>query len=135
MPLVTFDDRPIKSEDWKTIWTGTLKGRTSMAFDTSDYSLLKVFAQSWGNTVIFEIDLNHAMANQAYGASGYPYVGCGSGGVINSSSQWEVHNVTCCVNTSKNTFYNLNQGYSLGTSYNLRNNNNDYFVYRIDGLK
>ena len=135
MPLQTFDRRTIKEGvEWKVLWEGKLLGRQTLSYDFTPYRYLRIYAMSWGNTIIFDLDLTKTVPNHNEGMGSYSYVASASGGVINSSSQWEEHQIECGVNSAKTTFYNGNQGYSVGTTQNLRNNNSDYYVYRIEGL-
>ena len=119
---------------WETLWEGTCKGRETISLDVSSYSKLKVYAVSWGATLIGELDLTKTMPNNIF--SGYPYCACFTGAqYVNTSKVWEIHTIMVAVNTAKNTIYNGNQGFVYNTTNELRNNNSQYYIYKVEGMK
>ena len=119
---------------WETLWTGTCKGRETISLDVSSYSKLKIYAVSWGATLIGELDLTKTMPNNIF--SGYPYCACFTGAqYVNTSKVWEIHSIMVAVNTAKNTIYNGNQGFAYNTTNELRNNNSQYYIYKVEGMK
>lgn len=120
---------------WTQIWTGKLYGRQTLSLNVSAYSKIKIYAFSYGATLIFEVDLTNTVPATAAGLSGYPYVGMCAGGQYTSANIWETHMITVGVNSGKNTIYNANMGFAAGTNYQLRNGTSytTYYIYKIEG--
>lgn len=120
-----------------SVWTGTLQGGNSQAMSLSGYSRIKIYAQLYGLSLIFEMDLSRTSAitgadgaytaDDAYRASGtHAYW---------SASRVEVYYAEVGVNSAKSTMYFRRVGYTYGTSYdNTRNNNANYFIYKVEGF-
>lgn len=119
---------------YKKIWEGLLKGTETLSLDLTKYKRLKVYFHSYACTGIFELDLTKQVSNILEDNFKYlaSYI---SGYYSTENSRWESHFCQVGVSANKLTFKNMNQGYFYGTSFNERNTNAAYHVYKIEGLK
>lgn len=120
---------------WQLIFEGELQGNaTAINLDTSPYRLLRIWYQGYSVAGSFLLDLEHPLS-LAYQA-GWSYQG---GGCIPTwtGSALSMHYVACAVNSDKSQFRCMRTGYyNLTTSTNAeRINTNNYFVYKIEGLR
>ena len=119
-----------KDDDWKTIWTGTLTGGKTLSLAVSSYSKLKVYAKCHSIVFNFEIDLIEQVAKTQ--VDGYMYAGSGVASYINDSSIIEQHSCEFLVNTAKTQVFVRHMGYVRGGTTYLRNDNVNYYVYKIE---
>ena len=132
-------------ESSKSIWAETLTGGNTATINASGYSRIRVYALTWGVQHIFEIDLSDAgkaLSGHGLTDSSYPFQG-GSvvvhrDGAGTTGGSIMYYSVSCKVSSDKKTLWVTSIGYSsLGTSFNAfttRNGNNEYYVYRVDGI-
>lgn len=124
------------NDSWFTIWYDTsspLQGGSGMTLDMTKYSKIKVYFMSFSSSGQFEIDLSNPVPRPSSGTE--PYSGSGTAPYWNaSSSRLETHVCWAQVGQDKDTFNNNWQGYCYGTTYTARNNNADYYIYRIDAM-
>lgn len=119
---------------YKTIWQGSLKGTETLSLDLTKYKSLKVYFHSFACTGIFEVDLTRQVSNVL--EDNFKYVASYLSGYYSTeNSRWESHFCEVGVSADKLTFKNMNQGYFFGTTFNERNTNAAYHVYKIEGLK
>lgn len=118
-----------KDDDWKSIWTGTLLGGNTINLNVAIYSKLKVYARCHSIAFAFEVDLNQVIKPQV---DGYDYGGGGVSAYINNDNLIEHHSCEINVNTAKTVIFARHLGYTKGSSTYLRNNNESYFVYKIE---
>lgn len=117
---------------WQTIWTGTLQGQSAMTLNMSAYSRIKVFFVSFASGGSFEVDLTQTVPSPQ--TSGSPY--CGTGIIAYyASNRVETHICKVSVGSTKQDITNDWQGYYYGTTYQARNGNSSYYIYRIDAIK
>lgn len=116
-------------DDWQTIWTGTLLGGNTLSLNVAIYSKLKIYARCHSTAFAFEVDLNQVIKPQV---DGYDYGGGGVSAYINTDNVIEHHSCEVNVNTAKTVIFARHLGYTRGSSTYLRNNNESYFVYKIE---
>lgn len=127
-----------------TLMSGTkLKGGSTKSLTMSGYRRLRIYALTWGYQHVFEMDISdangQAVADEGLYDSSYPYQtgsmiavrdGAGNTGAIT------FYQVMCKVNSAKTTFWVNAMGYTRpgNSTYNDRNNYDQYYVYRVEGL-
>ena len=116
-------------DDWQTIWTGTLLGGNTLSLNVASYSKLKVYARCHSTAFAFEVDLNQVVKPQV---TGYDYVGGGVSAYINTDNVIEHHSCEVNVNTAKTVIFARHLGYTRGGTTYLRNDNESYFIYKIE---
>jgi len=121
-------------EGFKNLWTGTLKGNNPISLDMTSYSRLRVWVNLYAVNGFFDIDLTHAAEHQQI--SGYPYCGGITIAEYTAGGSLELLTSECLVTTDKKTFSHFHCGYytpgnSTGTN---KDNDTNYYVYRIDGI-
>lgn len=123
-----------ENNKYKNIWGGVLKGGETLSIDLKKYKSLKVYFHSYACTGVFELDLKNQVSNVI--EDNFKFMAsCISGYYSKENTRWESH---CCqigVSLDKLTFKNIAQGYFYGTTFNERNNNAAYHVYKIEGLE
>lgn len=133
------------SSDWnewayadlrREIWTGTLLGANSQAIDMSAYSRVRVYAQLYGRSVVFDVDLTTpSTITGADGAFTIDDVYRASGtSAYYSGSRVETHYAMVGIDQNKSILYFRRAGFAYGSSNNQRDNNADYFIYRVEGI-
>ena len=116
------------------LYEGYLEGGNNTSIDMTNYSRLRIYAVSYSTQFFFDLDLTEAVSLPL--TSGRSYVASGVGSYYSTSqSALEYH--MCCVevNDAKTALYNTTMGYLRGSTTNLRNNNSDYYIYKIVGYK
>lgn len=119
------------------------RGGTTTSINMSAYSRIRIYALTWGFQHVFEINLadanGKAVADQGLYDSSYPYQG---GSIISchdgsgTSGAITFYQVFCKVSSDKQTFWINDIGYTRpgSSTWNSRNNYDQYYVYRIDGI-
>ena len=116
------------------LYEGYLQGNDSIPLNLIDYKTLKIYANSYSTQIIFDLDLTTENAQTQ--TSSQPYTSSGVGSYYaDSQSQFELHICEAGVNLNKTTFYNIYMGYVRGGTTNTRNNNSDYYIYKIEGYE
>lgn len=121
------------------LWTGTLTAGNTVSIPAmANYDRIRVYAFTWGAQHNFEIAFT-AQPNAGIVDSGYPYQ---SGTVVpmysgaSASGTMEFHGLMCKVSSDKKTFYFCSAGYwTNSVSWTARQNNSQYYVYKIEGLR
>lgn len=105
---------------------GIQGGVTVSGKDFSKYKVLRVYV-NYANTVtqIEDIDMNLLVDNKYFIAQR-----CGTQSTSNANFYFS----NSYVNSSKSSFTHDGIGYISGTTVNLRNSNDDYIVYKIEGV-
>ena len=115
------------------LWTGTLKGQSGITLDVSDYYRIRVWVVLYGVTGSYEIDLNKQ--NAVTQVEGHPYSSGITIAEYTASGVLELLTSQCVVNTSKNWVYHWHCGYQAGASATNKDNDNNYYVYKIEGIR
>ena len=121
------------------LWTGTLTAGNTVSIPAmANYDRIRVYAFTWGAQHNFEIAFT-AQPNAGIVDSGYPYQ---SGTVVpmysgaSASGTMEYHGLMCKVSSDKKTFYFCSAGYwTNSVSWTARQNNSQYYVCKIEGLR
>lgn len=123
----------IYSDESIVLWSGTLQGGNIISLaDVAKYCrVLKIYAQSYAGSIVFEMDLIHASTNTSTAGNVYARTGVS---IHIATVSPETHYCECEVVRNKNQFYCRNMGFIVGTTNNARNNNSSYFVYKIEGI-
>ena len=123
----------INSDESIVLWSGTLQGGNiiSLAGVAQYCRALKIYAQSYAGSIVFEMDLTHASTNTSTAGNVYARTGVS---IHIASVAPETHYCECEVVRNKTEFYCRNMGFIVGTTNNARNNNSSYFVYKIEGI-
>ena len=114
------------------LWTGTLKGQNGITLDVSAYSRIRVWVVLYGVTGSYEIDLTKQ--NAVTQVEGHPYSSGITIAEYTASGVLELLTSQCVVNTNKNWVYHWHCGYQAGASATNKDNNNNYYVYKIEGI-
>ena len=120
-----------KVESTTSLWTGTLYGGATINLNVNGYSRLRIYAQSYAGSIVFEMDLTHASTNTSTAGNVYARTGVS---IHIATVAPETHYCECEVVRNKTQFLCRNTGYIVGTTNNARNNNSSYFVYKIEGI-
>lgn len=123
-----------KVEESEVLWTGTLKGGGNViTLATGGYSLLRVYFQSYSGTGIFYFDTQTQA--KIPDESAWPYVSSGFFNFyLGDSGLVEQHYCVCKLNPGRSQFKCSQMGYvKSGTTYS-RNNDDNYYVYKIEGI-
>ena len=123
------------------LWTGTLTGGNTQTINMSPYSRVRVYALTWGVQHVFEIDLSDAgkaLSGHGLTDANYPFQG---GSVVGhydgagNNGTFQHYSVSCKVSNTKATLWLIAIGYAnTNGAYVNRNNNSEYYVYRVDGI-
>ena len=117
----------------RTLWSNTLKGGNTLSLDVSAWARIRVYAKLYAINAIYEIDLSTTNAYEQI--SGYRYSGGATVPEFTASGGLEYLVSQCLVSTDKKTIYHYHCGYqAVGSGYTDRNDNNNYFIYKIVGL-
>lgn len=135
---VDFKRATIKHKDIEVkpdvLYTGTLLSQNNISLNVNDYSKLRIYAHSYSCQVIFDLDLTYPTPHPLN--ADRPYV---AGGVCSyypeDVQKFEYHICEVEVNTAKTVFYNTHMGYTRDAILNLRDNNTNYYIYKIEGFK
>lgn len=132
-----YDNSSNKAPLEKTLWTGTkMAGESAgISLNVSAYKRLRIFFNAYSNTGVFELDLEHATSVAV--TSGWAYHSVGVTWAYENYP--ETHFCDVRVNDGKTSVYPERMGYWRINSSNvydlqLRNQNSNYYVYRIDGI-
>lgn len=137
-----YDNSSNKAPLEKTLWTGTkMAGESAgISLNVSAYKRLRIFFNAYSNTGVFELDLEHA--TQVVDFSGWSYRAVGL--TYAYATNPETHFCDVRVNDAKTNVYPQRMGYyrwnssassiSSAMDTQLRNQNSNYYVYRIDGI-
>lgn len=129
-----YDLRTIKHTNsaWLPVYDGVIKGGQSVDVDLKNFTRLKVYAVLGDTNGIFEIDLETQLNTWTVGSYAYAS-SCTKTRYMNSRYQ----NYTCFagVNEEKTKFYNVEMGLFYGTTNTRKNNADDYYIYKIEGLE
>lgn len=118
-----------------TVWTGTKQGGTGSSIsgiNMSPYKRLRVYYNSYSINGVFELDLEHQTTQVQ--ESGWPYRSTGVTCCYTSGGVLETHFCDCRVSADKTALYPQQMGYYVGGTVNIRNNNGNYYVYKIEGI-
>lgn len=118
-----------KVESVKLLWTGKLLCGSSISLNTSGFSKIRVYAISYDIDNIFEIDLSHSTSTASNN-----FRGCGVTGVLASDNREEYHYAEVTIPTAKTTLSFDHTGYEKANGNFSRNNNSDYYIYRVEGI-
>ena len=117
----------------RTLWSNTLKGGNTLSLDVSAWARIRIYAKLYAINAIYEIDLSTTNAYEQI--SGYRYSGGATVPEFTASGGLEYLVSQCLVSTDKKTIYHYHCGYqAVGSGYTDRNDNNNYFIYKIVGL-
>ena len=133
-PCYYYHDGAIREwtvNNWVTLWTGTLQGKKTQAINMANYSRIKIFAMCFYSQLIFEIDLTTSPPRTYQ--SGYPYAAGGFASELTTSKTCEQLFCFASVNTDKTTLNNAHMGYVLSGSTTLRDEDENFYIYRVDG--
>lgn len=126
-----------------TLMSEKLKGGNTKSLSMSGYRRIRIYALTWGYQHVFEMNISDdngkAVADEGLYDSSYPYQtgsmiavrdGAGNTGSIT------FYQVMCKVNSAKTTFWVNAMGYTRpgNSTYNDRNNYDQYYVYRVEGI-
>lgn len=122
-------------ESWFTLFYDTsspLQGGSGMSLDLTKYSRVRVHFMSYSSSGQFEIDLTNQVPHPA--ASGDEYSGTGVTSYYNSTnSRIETHICWVVIPSTKDSLTVEYMGYTYsGKAKEDRNNDANYYVYRID---
>lgn len=128
-----YDGGNRKADLYITLWTGTLKGNNPITLDMTAYSKIRVWVNLYAVTGCYEIDLTQQNGYEQI--SGYRY----SGGITipeyTGGGTLEYMMSQGLVKTDKKTFSHYHCGYqTAGSSYVSRDNTDNYYVYKIEGV-
>lgn len=117
---------------WQTIWTGTLKGQNGISVALTPYTKIRVWVCLYGVTGHYDIDLTKG--NAVTQIDGHPYSSGVTIAEYTASGVLELLTSQAVVNTNKNWFYHWHCGYQAGATATNKDNDNNYYIYRIDGI-
>lgn len=121
-------------EAGELIYSGALRGNTSVELDMSEYSRLRVLTNHFYVCGQMFVDLSKTPQHTpAFG-------GAYAGGVIvpaleTATMRVEYHYCIAEVNAEKTIFYNRQMGYEKSNTKYTRNNDVSYYIYAIYGIK
>lgn len=128
-----------------TLWENKLLGGNSQLIDMTAYSRIRVYAMTWGVQHVFEIDLSEsgkAVSGSGLTDSSWPWQGGSTvphrDGAGTTGGHLTYYSVSCKVGSDKKSIWVTSIGYqNIQSSYNAyvqALNNNQYYVYRVDGI-
>ena len=115
------------------LWEGTMQGGNDITLDVSAYKQIRVWFHTYAITFPVDVDLTIVPNNDV--STAYPdwYASSGMGAYYTNRA--ETYYGVVLVNPAKTTVRIHYIAFYYGTSYNARNNNANYFAYRVEGLR
>lgn len=115
------------------LWEGTMQGGNDITLDVSAYKQIRVWFHTYAITFPVDVDLTLVPNNDV--STAYPdwYASSGMGAYYTNRA--ETYYGVVLVNPAKTTVRIHYIAFYYGTSYNARNNNANYFAYRVEGLR
>jgi len=115
------------------LWEGTMQGGNNIDLDVSGYSQIRVWFHMYALTFPVDVDLMKVPNNDV--STTYPdwYAGSGMGAYYTNRA--ETYYGVVLVNPAKSIVRIHYVAFYYGTSYNARNNNSNYYAYRVEGLR
>lgn len=118
-----------KVESYKILWTGKLLGGNTLSLNTWGFSKIRIYAISYNVDNIFEIDMTKKISTASD-----MYRGCGVTATRDSDGRISYYYAEVSIPPTNDSFQFPYTGYEKSNAHNNRNNNSDYYIYRVEGI-